>query len=491
MTESAVSITVDGAAAEGGSHRYAKVPHLWALGVGCVIGGDFYGWQSTLVAGFSGLLIILSFVTVLYVLLSFSIAEMSSMIPAGGGPYVFSLHAIGPRAAFFAGLAETLKVVVTVATTFYTIYLYLDALFGIGSAYSPLWWFGFGTIFVGLNVLGVEASFRVQVAATLLSTIMLLIFYVGAATQLDYNKWVVQQNWEFTTWSDAVQGISFGLWFYFGIEELPLAVEETIEPEKNMPRGLMASIATLVVLSFATSVFSSLIEPGAVEVMQSTAPLVLGYKSVFGDTTTLSYFTWLTVVGIISSTHSFVFCMGRLLFAIARDGFFPQFLTKVHPTRGSAYAALIAGGLASQVIALILHFAIGDARLGGVLINLALIGALVSYAFQLISFITLRVKQPNRRRPYRSPFGVWGAVLGLFMVLLCLVAIVYSGASSADFLASIVAAVALFALGTVYFVKCVRPRLDQSPKTPEARAKELREGLMSVQSNVSRVSSRY
>uniref|UniRef100_K3WYI2 Amino acid permease/ SLC12A domain-containing protein n=1 Tax=Globisporangium ultimum (strain ATCC 200006 / CBS 805.95 / DAOM BR144) TaxID=431595 RepID=K3WYI2_GLOUD len=151
------------------SHRYAKVPHLWALGVGAVIGGDFYGWQSTLIAGYLGLLVILAFVTVLYVLLSFSIAEMSAMMPTGGGPYVFSLHGIGPRAAFFAGLAETLKVVVTVATTFYTIFLYLDALFGLGSDYSPLWWVLFATVFVGLNIMGVEASFRVQVFATLLS----------------------------------------------------------------------------------------------------------------------------------------------------------------------------------------------------------------------------------------------------------------------------------------------------------------------------------
>ncbi|KAF1318366.1 Amino acid/polyamine transporter, partial [Globisporangium splendens] len=466
------------------SHRYAKVPHLWALGVGAVIGGDFYGWQSTLIAGYLGLLVILAFVTVLYVLLSFSIAEMSSMMPTGGGPYVFSLHGIGPRAAFFAGLAETLKVVVTVATTFYTIFLYLDALFGLGSDYSPLWWVLFATVFVGLNVMGVEASFRVQVFATLLSVFMLVIFYVGAATKLDYNRWVVQQDWEFTNWSDAIKGVSFGLWFYFGIEELPLAAEETIEPEKNMPRGLVASILTLVVLSFCTATFSTFIDPGAVGMYQSTAPLVLGYQSVFGDTTTTSYFTWITVIGIISSTHSFVFCMGRLLFAIARDGFFPEFLTKVHPTRGSAYAALIAGGVVSQVIAIVLHFVIGDVRLGGVLINLALIGGLISYAFQLTSYILLRMREPERLRPYKSPFGVPGAVLCLALCVAALAAIVYSGASDRDFRASLAAAVILFALGTLYFLKSVQPRLQKQGRASPTRIKEMRETLISQRSSL-------
>ncbi|KAE8967147.1 hypothetical protein PF005_g28663, partial [Phytophthora fragariae] len=71
------------------SVRYAKAPHLWALGVGAVVSGDFFGWQSGLVAGFDGLLILLALVTVLYVLLSFSIAELCTTVPVGGGPYVF------------------------------------------------------------------------------------------------------------------------------------------------------------------------------------------------------------------------------------------------------------------------------------------------------------------------------------------------------------------------------------------------------------------
>ncbi|GAB9464074.1 hypothetical protein Gpo141_00001515 [Globisporangium polare] len=467
------------------THRYAKVPQLWALGVGTVIGGNFYGWQSTLIAGFYGMLIIMVFVTVLYTLLSFSIAEMSATIPTGGGPYVFSLHGIGPRAAYFAGLAETIKVIATVSTTFYSIFLYLDALFDIGIDYSPLWWIGFNVLFVALNIMGVVASFRAQVFATLLSMVMLIVFYFGAATQMDFDKWVVQQDWEFKSWSDSIQGISFGLWFYFGIEELPLAVEETIEPEKNMPRGLAASMITLIIVSFCTAIFSSLIQPGAQVIFQTTAPLVVGYQSVFGDTTTTSYFTWLTVIGIISSTHSFVFCMGRLLYAIARDGYLPQFLTKVHPTRGSAYAALITGGVVNQALAIILRYTVGYARLGPVLMNLALFGALISYTFQLVSFIMLRVNEPDRPRPYRSPFGVPGAVLCLVLCAVSLCAIVYSGTSSNDFLVAVITAIILFGIGTIYFFVSVRPRLAavSGAASSPAALKIMRQNLLSAQSN--------
>ncbi|KAK1948503.1 putative transporter [Phytophthora citrophthora] len=334
--------------------------------------------------------------------------------------------------------------------------------------------------------MGVEATFRVQVFATLLSMAMLVIFYVGAFTKLDYSTWVVDQNWEWTTWSDSIQGISFALWFYFGIEELPLAVDETIQPEKNIPRGIIWSMVTLVILAVLTLVCNSLIYPGAAVIFESTAPLVEGYKSVFGDNGTTAGFMWLTVIGLISSTHSFVYCMSRLLYAIACDGYLPKFLTKVHPTRGSAYAALISGGIVNQVLAIILFYIVGIVDLGGVLINLSLLGALISYSFQLISFILLRINQPDRPRPYRSPFGIAGAVVCLLLCLLCFAAIIYSGTSSNNFLVAVITAVIMFAIGTAYYFMAVLPRLNNEKfnQLSPRPSKSMRQNLISIHSNV-------
>ncbi|GAB9466921.1 hypothetical protein Gpo141_00004284 [Globisporangium polare] len=454
------------------SHRFAKAPHLWALGVGAVISGDFFGWQAAMVAGFDGLLVILSIVTVLYVLLSFSIAELSTTLPAGGGPYIFALHGIGRSAAFFAGLAESLKVVVTCAVVVTGIGSYLNQLLGLGEDYAPLWWCLFYVLFVILNVLGVELSFRIQLVATLLSVALLLVFYVAAIPKVSYDQWVVQQDWQFPEGLDGmIKGLSFALWFYLGIEELPLAVEDTIEPEKNMPLGLVSSIGTLVVLSYCTVIFNSMIYPGAAVISTSGSPLLDGYKSVFGDNSTTSGFTWLLIVGLICSFHSFIYCMGRLLFAIARDGFFPRALTKVSK-HGTAYVALIAGSAIGLVVALLLHFIIGDVRLGSVLINLALIGALVSYAFQLVAFIRLRWNEPDRHRPYKSPFGVPGAMLCLVLCALALFSIIYSGVQSTDFLASVIGGIIIFALGGVYYFHAVKPHLGA--------AKAIRDPLLSA-----------
>ncbi|KAK1931075.1 putative transporter [Phytophthora citrophthora] len=456
------------------THRYAKAPHLWALGVGAVVSGDFFGWQSGLVAGFDGLLIILAFVTVLYVLLSFSIAELSTTVPSGGGPYVFALHAIGPRAAFFAGLAESLKVVITCAVIVTGISSYLNQLLSLSSDYGPIWWAIFYVVFVSLNIVGIEMTFRVQAFTTVVSVLILLVFYIGAATKISYTEWVENINWKYPGgWDGAVKGYSFALWFYLGIEELPLAIEVTVDPERNMPIGLVSSISTLVVMAYCTVIFNSMISPGAEEMYNSSSPLLTGYQSVFGDNSTTSGFSWMLILGLIASFHSFVFCMGQLLYAIARDGFLPQILTRLHPTRGTMYVSLITGSVIGFVVVLLLHFIIGDTRLGSVMINLALIGAVISYTFQLTSFIRLRIKEPNRPRPYRSPFGIAGALISMALCVVGMVSIIYSGTSSYEFLASIIVAILYFGIGAAYFFLRVQPRIEAAP-TPK-----LRENLLS------------
>ncbi|KAE9288740.1 hypothetical protein PF008_g26060 [Phytophthora fragariae] len=471
------SLSINGPAIEGeGIKRYAKTPHLWALGVGTVISGDFFGWQSSLVAGFDGLLILLSIVTVQYVLLSFSIAELSATVPHGGGPYVFALHGIGKTAAFFAGIAECLKVVVTTAVAATGIASYFAELIGVGAEYGPIWWIACYIIFVTLNIVGVEMTFRVQVVVTVVSVFLLLVFYIGAATKVDYQQWVVDRDWNYNGWDGILQGASFTLWFYLGIEELPLAIDETIEPTKNMPRGLLASIATLIAISFCTVIFSSMISPGADEMYVNSSPLLTGYKTIFGDNSTTSGFTWILIVGLVSSFHSFVFCMGKLLYAIACDGYLPQMLTKLHPTRGTAHVALITGSVIALVLVIVLHYAIGDTRLSSVMINLSLIGAIVSYLFQLTAFIMLRIREPERPRPYKSPFGIPGAVLCIILCIFSLVSIIYSGTSSWVFLASVLVAIGYFALGAVYFVYRVKPRLEVG--NGPVSAKEFRENLM-------------
>ncbi|MBW2723062.1 MAG: amino acid permease, partial [Deltaproteobacteria bacterium] len=99
-----------------GLRRFAGVWSLWALGVGAVISGDFFGWNFGLLAGgFGGLLVATVIVAVMYIGLCFSIAELSPALPHTGGAYSFGRTAFGPWGGFITGLAESIEYVLTPA----------------------------------------------------------------------------------------------------------------------------------------------------------------------------------------------------------------------------------------------------------------------------------------------------------------------------------------------------------------------------------------
>ena len=170
-----------------GLRRYAGFWSLWALGVGVVVSGRFFGWNIGLAVGgfgFGEMAIALAIVAVMYLCLCFSIAEMSAALPYTGGAYSFARTALGPWAGFVTGLAECIEYVLTPAVIVVVIGGYVgaavNAILGIDVA-APIWWLVFYVIFVGINIAGVEATFRVAVVLTLLALGVLAVFWISAA----------------------------------------------------------------------------------------------------------------------------------------------------------------------------------------------------------------------------------------------------------------------------------------------------------------------
>src|SRR5579884_1722424 len=170
--------------------RHARVLHLWALGVGAVISGDFFGWNFGLIAGgFGGMLIALAIMTVLFAGLCSSIAEMSPALPHAGGAYSFARTAMGPWAGYITGLAENMEYILTPAVIVVGIGGYLGAIFGTPHSFEPVWWLLCYGIFVALNIWGVEMTFHVSVAVTAAALAVLALFWAGAAPHFDAARW--------------------------------------------------------------------------------------------------------------------------------------------------------------------------------------------------------------------------------------------------------------------------------------------------------------
>ena len=148
--------------------RSAGAFGLWAIGISAVISGDFSGWNGGIAqAGWVGMLIAAIVVFIMYVFMLNSISEMASAMPHTGGAYSFARAAMGPWGGFFTGLAESVEYVMTAAVVVYFSSAYADAIAADLTGFSLtdhgltwIWWVGLYVIFVIVNYLGAETSFR-------------------------------------------------------------------------------------------------------------------------------------------------------------------------------------------------------------------------------------------------------------------------------------------------------------------------------------------
>jgi ethanolamine permease len=448
--------------------RHARVGSLWALGVGAVISGDFFGWNFGLASGgFGGLFLATLVITAMYAGLCFSIAEMSPALPHTGGAYSFARSAMGPWGGYVTGLAENMEFILTPAVIVVGIGGYLGAVFGTPEAWAPLWWLAAYVAFVGLNVWGVEVSLRFTVAITLLALAILAVFWVGALPHfdldlaLDVEPMPGRSRWLPFGAGGVFAALPFAIWFYLAIEQLPLAAEESHDPRRDMPRGLLYGLATLVACAFLTLALCAGIAPGASALGSSDEPLFEGLRTIFGTGLGTRALALVATAGLVASFHAIIFAYGRQIYSLSRAGYFPRWLSLTHPSRETPVAALVTGAALGYGTALAIHGLGPEHPVGAVLLNMAVFGAVISYVLQMASFILLRRRFPEIERPYRSPLGVPGAAAALAIAAVTLVSLFVADPVYRNV---VVGAAIWYALGLAWFALVGRHRLVYAPE---------------------------
>jgi ethanolamine permease len=409
--------------------RKANWVLLWGLGVGAVISGDFFGWNFGLAAGgFWGLTIATFLMAIMYLCMVYSIAELSAALPHAGGFYSFTRNAFGPWGGFIVGITDLIEYVITPAVIVVGIGGYLNALMpGV-----PLWvwWLVSYVIFVGINIIGVEITLKVGLAVTLISMLVLLVFYVAAVASGAF-QWNLLFNipadagqsatWLPKGWGGVFAALPFAIWFYLAIEELPLAAEETVDAVRAMPKALILGIFTLLALSLFTLVLNSGVGGGAAAIGASGAPLNDGFVAIFGEGATTVLLTLIALTGLIASFHTIIYAYGRVHFALSRAGYIPRWISLTSERFKTPYVGLILGGVVGFIMAVILD-QFGSGVVGAALLNMAVFGAVISYTFVMLSYVKLKSDRPDLHRPYVSPLGVPGALIGAALAVVALLA---------------------------------------------------------------------
>jgi ethanolamine permease len=388
--------------------------HLWAIAVGLVISGEYFGWNYGWgVAGTVGFLIATLAVTLMYVTFIFSFTELTTSIPHAGGPFAYSYKAFGLLGGLIAGYATVVEFVfATPAIAFalgsYTHFLYPDVpVLGVA--------IGCYFVFTFINLLGIKESAVFSLVVTLLAVIELLVFMgiVGPHFSMaNFTRHAFPLKWE-----GLFAALPFAIWFYLAIEGVAMVAEEVKDPKRNIPRGYITGIATLTLLALGVMLLTGGITDWR-QLADMDYPLPESIGLVLGKGNRITkIFAGIGLFGLVASFHGIIITYSRQIFALARGGYLPAFLSAVNQRFRTPHWALVLGGLVG-----ILTLFTGTTDK---IIILSALGAVVLYIISMLSLFKLRSKNPSMERPFRAPFYPVFPIIALVLSSACLVAIVY------------------------------------------------------------------
>ncbi|MCC3266741.1 ethanolamine permease [Arthrobacter gengyunqii] len=419
---------------------------LAGLGVAYVISGDFSGWNLGLAqGGWGGLLIAFVLMGIMYTCMVFGLAELSSTLPTAGAGYGFARRALGPLGGFATGMAVLIEYAVAPAAiaTFIGGYIEALGLFGITNSW-PVYLVTYA-VFIGIHLRGVGEALKLMFVITAIAVLALLATVVGLVPKFDAANLfdIVPSDAAGASaflpmgFAGALAALVYGIWFFLAVEGVPLAAEETADPKKDMPRGIIAAMAILLVFGALMLV----LVPGAAgaEAMStSDNPLPEALRIAYGGNTFLADFVnYAGLAGLVASFFSIVYAYSRQLFALSRAGYLPRWMSLTTRWR-TPYMALIVPGTIGFLLA-------AFTKDGGLLINIAVFGATVSYVLLNLSHIVLRRKEPDLPRSYRTPGGVFTTGVALVLAVVAVIATFVVDVLAASITAGIfVAALAYF-----------------------------------------------
>jgi APA family basic amino acid/polyamine antiporter len=426
--------------------RHLSALDLTVFGVGVIIGTGIFVLTGVVAKTVAGPSVAISFVVAGIVcgLAAICYAEFASTVPVAGSAYTFSYATLGELVAWIIGWDLVLELALGAATVSVGWSGYLNQLLGDLGIPLPTSIAGetatvnipaifIALLMTGVLMLGIKLSSRVTsiiVAIKLLIVLLVIavgIFYVKAANYHPFippaqpgkggSGWsapLIQTLFGFTPSSFGVGGIFAGaaivFFAFIGFDIVATAAEETKNPKKDLPRGIIGSLVICTLLYVAVSLV--VVGMQHYTELSETAPLADAFRSVG-----LPFFSGLISLGALAGLTSVVLILmlgqSRVLFAMSRDRLLPPTLGTVHPRWGTPYKlTLITGVVVAALAGFIPLTTLAD------LVN---IGTLFAFVLVSISVWILRRTRPDLQRSFRVPWvplvPILSALASLYLML--------------------------------------------------------------------------
>lgn len=399
--------------------------HLWGIAVGLVISGEYFGWSyGWAQAGTLGFLVTTIVVAAMYVAFIFSFTELTTAIPNAGGPFAYSLLAFGRTGGAIAGFATLIEFLFAPPAIALAIGAYLAVQFpGLDEKLAASVAY---VLFITLNIIGVRIAATFELFVTLLAVTELLVFMGVVAPAFHWHAfaaggWAGQEQFSMGAIGGMLAAIPFAIWFFLAIEGVAMAAEEAREPRRTIPLAYVTGILTLTLLAFGVMIFAG--GSGDWRALSNlNDPLPQAMKSVVGQSSGwLHMLVWLGLFGLVASFHGIIMAYARQIYALARAGYLPTVLARLHPRFRTPHLATICGGVVGVLAIWSDRFiSLGGQSLTAGIVTMSVFGALVMYIMSMASLFRLRRVKAELERPWRAPLYPWfpGLALGLALAAL-------------------------------------------------------------------------
>jgi APA family basic amino acid/polyamine antiporter len=249
-------------------------------------------------------------------------------------------------------------------------------------------------------VIGVKESSRFNDVMVVVKICILLFFIVVGAFYVKPANW---HPFAPNGWAGIGSGAALIFFAYIGFDAVSTAAEECRNPQKDMPIGMLGSLAICSVLYMATSLVLTGIVPLA-QIQGSSEPLAKAF-SLLGMNWAAGVVAFGAVIATTAVLLVFQYGQPRIFFSMARDGLLPPVFARIHPKYRTPATTTIWTGVVVALLAAVANL--------DVFVELTNIGTLFAFVLVCAGVLILRYKDPNRPRPFRTPLVPFVPLAGI------------------------------------------------------------------------------
>jgi APA family basic amino acid/polyamine antiporter len=406
--------------------------NLTALGVGSIIGTGIFVLTGTAASQNAGPALVISMVIagIACALAGLCYAELASMIPVAGSAYTYAYATVGELLAWIVGWDLILEYALSMSTiavgwSGYFVSLMRDLGWTVPAPFtaSP----GVAVTVAGgavvhgvfnlpaaiivllvsaLLVVGIRESANTNTILVAIKSVVLVIFVVAGAAYIRRDNlvpFIPPNTGEFGAfgWSGILRGSAVMFFAYIGFDAVSTAAQEAKNPQKDLPFGILVSLALCTVLYIAVAIVLIGIVPYTR--LNVADPIAVGIEA-----TGLTWFSPVVKVsalfGLFSTMLVQLLGQTRIFYSMSRDGLLPPLFGRVHPRFRTPHLSTIITGVVVAIAAGLLPLT--------TLSHLVSMGTLLAFTLVCVGIVILRRTAPDLERPFRTPWMPWVPILG-------------------------------------------------------------------------------